>query len=102
MRASTGRSGMGHCYGGTGPTSISNGIGSDPVDPRHDLLLALERWVEQGIAPEMFVGTGKVPADPGETVSRPICPYPKTALYAGSGDTNDATNFRCAAWRERK
>ena len=27
--------------------------------------------------------------------SRPLCPYPKTAAYKGSGDTNDAANFEC-------
>lgn len=26
---------------------------------------------------------------------RPVCPYPKTALYNGLGDTHVATSFRC-------
>jgi hypothetical protein len=26
---------------------------------------------------------------------RPVCAYPKTAVYAGSGDTHDPKNFRC-------
>lgn len=26
---------------------------------------------------------------------RPLCPYPQTATYKGSGDTNDAANFEC-------
>jgi hypothetical protein len=24
-----------------------------------------------------------------------VCPYPQAAIYKGSGDTNDAANFRC-------
>jgi hypothetical protein len=27
--------------------------------------------------------------------TRPLCPYPQTAQYKGSGDTNDAANFAC-------
>ena len=26
---------------------------------------------------------------------RPLCPYPKVAMYKGKGDTNDAANFVC-------
>ena len=29
--------------------------------------------------------------------SRPLCPHPQVARYTGSGDVNDATNFRCDA-----
>jgi feruloyl esterase len=27
--------------------------------------------------------------------TRPLCAYPKTAVYTGSGSTDDAANFRC-------
>jgi len=27
--------------------------------------------------------------------SRPLCPYPQTAIYNGSGSTDDAANFHC-------
>ena len=38
-------------------------------------------------------GTGKaVPR-----MTRPLCAYPQVAKYSGSGDTNDAKNFSCAA-----
>ena len=26
---------------------------------------------------------------------RPLCPYPKVAVYKGQGNTNDAANFVC-------
>jgi feruloyl esterase len=30
-------------------------------------------------------------------MTRPICAYPKAAKCKGSGDSNDAANFTCAA-----
>jgi len=27
--------------------------------------------------------------------TRPLCPYPQTAQYKGTGDPNDAANFTC-------
>jgi feruloyl esterase len=29
--------------------------------------------------------------------TRPLCPYPAVAKYSGSGSTDDAANFVCAA-----
>ena len=28
---------------------------------------------------------------------RPLCPYPRVAVYKGKGDTNDMANFECRA-----
>lgn len=55
--------------------------------------LAIEQWVEQGIAPDTIMAKNKV----GDVVhrSRPVCAWPKVAIYSGSGDTNDAVNFSC-------
>jgi feruloyl esterase len=89
--------GMGHCYGGAGPTSIVPTGGIDATDPEHDLMLSLERWVEKGVAPEMVIGSGKAPNDPTKIMSRPICPYPQVTRYKGTGDTNDAASFECVA-----
>src|SRR5262249_24564178 len=76
--------GMGHCGGGGGPNSF-------------DAFSALETWVEKGIAPEQIIGTGPVPGDPSQKMTRPLCPYPNVARYKGLGDPNDAVNFVCAA-----
>jgi feruloyl esterase len=27
--------------------------------------------------------------------TRPLCPYPQTARYTGTGSTNEAANFVC-------
>jgi hypothetical protein len=49
---------------------------------------ALVAWVESGVAPEQILATGG-----GRT--RPLCPYPQTAIYNGTGDPNLAASFRC-------
>ena len=43
--------GMGHCAGGNGPNVFGNRPGA-PVDADHDVVVALEQWVEKGVAPE--------------------------------------------------
>lgn len=69
--------GMTHCAGGQ-------------ATDRFDMLSAIMAWVEEGRAPERIVATGE--AFPG--VSRPLCPYPQVARYAG-GDESDAASFVC-------
>jgi feruloyl esterase len=81
--------GMGHCRGGNGANNFGNGATVAADDPERDLVAALDRWVEKGVAPDHFIGTGK-------SLTRPLCVYPKTAHYKGSGDTNDAANFSCS------
>jgi feruloyl esterase len=59
------------------------------------MFVALERWVEQGVAPIRLIGSGPTPVDAAKTMTRPLCPYPQQAIYKGSGDPNDAANFAC-------
>ena len=58
-----------------------------------DSMPALERWVEQGIAPASLLAVHKT----GGVVdrSRPLCPYPEHAVHLGSGSIDDAANFVC-------
>ena len=72
--------GMGHCAGGTGPTNF-------------DTLAALEKWVEQGIAPDRIIGSHLTNGAVDRT--RPLCPYPQEAVYTGRGSIDDAANFVC-------
>ena len=88
--------GMGHCGGGIGPNQFGNGFGSTSTDAERDLLSALEAWVEQDRAPAKLIGTRTAVGDPTVTLTRPLCPYPQTARYLGSGDPNEAENFACA------
>jgi feruloyl esterase len=94
--------GMGHCGGGLGPNSFGNGGpggGSTSTDPEHDIVSALDRWVEKGTALDKIIGTGKAVEDSSKTLTRPLCPYPQVAHYKGTGDANNAANFACAAPR---
>ena len=68
--------GMGHCGGGPGVNTF-------------DSIGTLEKWVEQGVAPDTMLGTG------AQGLSRPLCPYPQFAEYDGSGDLKDARNWAC-------
>jgi feruloyl esterase len=88
--------GMGHCGGGSGPNVFGqNGV--PRADPDHDLEAALERWVEQGGAPEQVLASKlKAGTNPPTVVrTRPLCAYPLTAHWKGSGSTDDAANFVC-------
>jgi feruloyl esterase len=89
--------GMSHCSGGLGPNSFGNAGPALIMDPDHDVVSALERWVEKGVAPERIIGTGPVVGDPSKKLTRPLCPYPQVARYNGTGDPNDAGSFACAA-----
>ena len=87
--------GMSHCAGGVGATAFGNA----PVtqhDAAHDVVVALDVWVEKGTAPDQIIATG-FDGDPakGVVMTRPLCPYPEEAVYKGSGDTNSAANFSC-------
>ena len=92
--------GMAHCYGGDGPNSFGNGTNNGPtIDAKHDLLKALERWVEHGAAPDKIIATKYFQDDraKGVAMQRPLCPYPKIAKYNGHGHTSDPTSFECAS-----
>jgi feruloyl esterase len=91
--------GMQHCGGGPGPNSFGQGANTPPYDPEHNIYSALERWVEQGVAPAQITATKYLDdANPtkGVKMTRPLCPYPEVARYKGQGDTNDVANFVCA------
>jgi feruloyl esterase len=89
--------GMTHCSGGVGANVFGSLFNSVSQDPKHDVLSALEQWVERGIAPEEIVATKYIDNDrsKGVAFTRPLCPYPQRAVYKGWGDVNDAANFEC-------
>lgn len=74
--------GMYHCSGGPGCSNA-------------DWLTAVMDWVEKGVAPQQILGSH---IENGQTTrTRPLCPYPRVARYKGTGSTDDAVNFACAA-----
>jgi hypothetical protein len=92
--------GLYHCNGGPGP----NGFGAagpaptTQMDADHDVISAVSRWVEKGVAPEKIIATKYVDNKPASGIAfqRPLCSYPQVAKYKGSGDMKDASNFVCA------
>jgi feruloyl esterase len=74
--------GMAHCGGGEGPNTF-------------DMIAALERWVENGSAPDQIIATHSTNGKTDRT--RPLCPYPQIASYKGTGSIDDAANFVCRA-----
>ena len=79
--------GMQHCGAGAGPNSFGQG-GAPKGEAASNIAMALEQWVEKGTAPERIIATR-----PGR--ARPLCAYPKTAKYKGTGSTDDAESFEC-------
>jgi len=62
------------------------------------MMKAMEQWVEQGQAPKTIIAAKfKTDGNPSSGVlrTRPLCPYPMTAKFSGSGSTDDAANFSC-------
>jgi feruloyl esterase len=91
--------GLQHCSGGPGPNEFGQTNRAQP-DSEHDINLALERWVEQGMAPAHIIATlyaGGAGGANTVTRTRPLCPYPQVAKWKGAGSTDDAANFTCAA-----
>jgi len=75
---------MGHCGGG-------------PATDQFDMLTPLVNWVESGVAPDAILASGTKFTSAPTTRSRPLCPHPQEARYAGpSGDDlGIATNYKC-------
>jgi feruloyl esterase len=95
--------GVKHCSDGPGPDSIGAwGLPSmKESDGSHNVIHALEDWVEDGKAPEAIIATkyAELPNhqdNPHRVVmTRPLCPYPQQAHYKGTGSNKDAASFVC-------
>ncbi len=74
--------GMGHCGGGVGPNTF-------------DSLSALDHWVDGGAVPAKIVASHATAGQVDRT--RPLCPYPQTARWNGTGSRDDEANFSCVA-----
>jgi feruloyl esterase len=72
--------GMAHCGGGDGVNTF-------------DMLAALEQWVEHGQPPDRILASHATDGRVDRT--RPLCPYPKLAVYGGQGSTDAAESFSC-------
>lgn len=71
---------------GTGPGASAN----------FDLAGHLQKWVEEGVAPEKIVGKKFADSGYGDGLynfTRPAYPWPYYAAYTGEGDWKDAENW---------
>ena len=93
--------GVDHCAGGPGADGFWAARPASAPDPEHDMLMALVRWVEQGVAPSRIVASKFLDDQPrkGVAFQRPLCPYPEVARYRGTGDRTQASSFSCRAPR---
>jgi len=88
--------GVQHCGGGVGPSPLTT------LPNRNSQLFDdLVKWVEQGFVPSSagLTTNGGILATGGSgnpTRTRPICPWPTTAIYIGTGSTDVASNFHCS------
>jgi len=83
---------MTHCAGGPGLNTF-------------DTLTALERWVEEGKAPDKLIASHTTLGFPDNVMSatppagdfsRPLCPWPQVAHLTARGNKTDAGSFVCA------
>jgi Tannase and feruloyl esterase len=75
--------GVGHC-GTPGPGSIA------PTNPMQQVI----NWVENGQAPAVLDASGSIN---GQSVTRPLCPYPDPdAVYTG-GNPDVASSYTCSS-----
>jgi feruloyl esterase len=92
--------GMNHCAGGPGANVINGAAATGgPSDPDHDVVMALDRWITAGVAPDKIIATKFINDRPANGIAfqRPLCPYPEIARYKGFGDTTNAASFICVA-----
>jgi feruloyl esterase len=72
--------GVNHCQGG-------------PATDVFDKVTVLDHWVSSGRTPQSIIASHITGGVVDRT--RPLCAYPATAKYIGTGSTDDARNFRC-------
>jgi pimeloyl-ACP methyl ester carboxylesterase len=77
--------GVGHCGGGPGAAHV-------------DLVKSLDTWVTAGTPPSAQNLVQARKTDTGAVaLTRPLCKYPATPRYKGTGDVNSATSFACVS-----
>lgn len=86
--------------GGSQASQLGTDVWSVPgfKDAKHDVLLAMMHWVENGTAVDSIIATTwENSLNPSTPVARqrPLCPYPQIATYIGEGDIDEAENWIC-------
>ncbi len=87
--------GMAHGPSGSSPSDFGQRLSSGQTgNTAHDILAALEQWVEADIAPERLIATCYSEGNPNQPVraQRPLYPYPQFPKYL-RGDPTRAESF---------
>jgi hypothetical protein len=63
------------------------------MDAQHDIVMALDRWVEDGVAPEKIIASHLTNGSVDRTLA--LCPYPQAPIFNGAGDADLAENYHC-------
>lgn len=90
-------SGMSHCALGDGAAGIGQGSNTyASSDPDSNVLMAIVRWVEEGVAPETVRGA-KFTDGVGSKVEywRKHCRWPRRNTYKGPGNYTDEDSWQC-------
>lgn len=96
--------GVSHCAGGDGADLFGQAAEIPAAGPKHDLIAALDAWVEGGPAPDTVLARKFGPVSPEASIpditgaakfERPLCAYPKVAHYDGIGDPAKPSSFVC-------
>lgn len=87
--------GMHHCGNGPGPNVFGGANQGLPpqLDAQHDIVMALDHWVEDGVAPEKIIASHLTNGTVDRTLA--LCPYPQAPIFNGFGDANLAENYHC-------
>lgn len=91
-------SGCGHCSAGDGASRIGNNAGNmGGKTPDNNVLLAIVKWVEEGVAPETIGGYKNVggTADGAFDYERRHCRYPYRNVWDGKGDAKNPDSWNC-------
>jgi feruloyl esterase len=94
-------SGMDHCQDGTGAWQIGQNECDATVkkSPDQSVLMALVRWVEDGVAPDTLIGSryGSGTNSKKLDFQRRHCRYPFQSTYIGNAtdDWKDLNNWEC-------
>ena len=89
--------GMYHCTGGPGPNSFGQPFAAMGTSADNDVIMAMDRWVATGAAPERIIATKFEDDRPSGRImrTRPLCAFPRVARWNGVGSIDDASQFRC-------
>ncbi|KAI0631068.1 feruloyl esterase-like protein [Trametes polyzona] len=90
--------GMNHCFNGHGANAFGAVFQPPPLknDAEHNILTAMIRWVEEGVAPTKIIAAkyNNDTAADGVAFTRPLCKHPLKIRYRG-GDPYVESSFEC-------